>query len=117
MTKKRVNKKAKNKGSIATLFFYFILPTVAVVFIYLILQTEIKFLYKEIHQKEIELEIFQSKLETELVEVQKLTAENRIVEIAKNRLGMVRINNSVENIYLSKLKINQIKRIVNSKYE
>ena len=117
MTKKRVNKKAKNRVSISTVLFYFILPTVAVVFIYLILQTEIKFLYKEIDQKEKELEILQSRLETELVEVQKLTAENRIVGIAKDRLGMVRINNSVENIYLSKLKINQIKRIVDSKYE
>ena len=117
MTKRRVNKKAKSKGSIATLFFYFILPVVAVVFINLILKTEIKFFYKEIDQKEIELEILQSKLETELVEVQKLSAENRIVEIAKDRLGMVRINSSVENIYLSNLKINQIKRIVDSKYE
>ena len=52
-----------------------------------------------------------------MVEVQKLTAEDRIVEIAKDRLGMVRIKNSVENIYLSNLKINQIKRIVDSKYE
>lgn len=117
MTKKRVNKKTKNKGSFTILFFYFILPSVAIVFLYLILQTEIKFLYKEIDQKEKELEILQSKLEIELVEVQKLSAEGRIIEIAKDRLGMVRINNSVENIYLSDLKINQIKRIVDSKYE
>ena len=117
MTKKKANKKPKNKGSIANLFIYFILPTIAVVFLYLILQTEIKFLYKEIDQKEKELEVLQSRLETELVEIQKLSAEGRIVEIAKTRLGMVRISNSVENIYLSNLKINQIKRIVDSKYE
>ena len=117
MTKRRVNKKGKNRGFIKTLLFYFISPTVAIVFIHLILQTEIKFLYKEIDKREIELEVLQSKLETEMVEVQKLTAEDRIVEIAKDRLGMVRIKNSVENIYLSNLKINQIKRIVDSKYE
>ncbi len=117
MTKKKANKKAKKKGSIASLFFYFILPAVAVVFLYLILQSEIKFLYKEIDQKEKKLEVLQNRLETELVEIQKLSAEGRIVEIAKDRLGMVRINNSVENIYLSKLKINQIKRIVDSKYD
>jgi len=117
MTKKRINRKGRNKGFIKTLFLYFISPTVVVVFLHLILQTEIKFLYKEIDRREIELEILQSKLETELVEVQKLTTEDRIVEIAKGRLGMVRINNSVENIYLNNLKINQIKRIVDSKYE
>ena len=117
MTKKRVNKKSRKSGFIKTLFFYFISPTVAVVFLSLILQTEIKFLYKEIDKKEKELDVLQSKLERELVEVQKLTAEDRIVEIAKGRLGMVRINNRVENIYLSNLKINQIKRIVDSKYE
>ncbi len=117
MTKKRVNRKGKKKGFFKTLFFFFILPSVGVVFLYLILQTEIKFLYKELDKKEIELEILQSKLETQLVEVQKLTAEDRIIEIAKGRLGLVRINKSVENIYLSNLKINQIKRIVDSKYE
>ena len=117
MTKKKANKKVKNKGLIANLFFYFILPIVAIVFLYLFLQTEIKFLYKDIDQKEKELAVMQSRLETELVEIQKLSAEGRIVEIAKTRLGMVRISKSVKNIYLSNLKINQIKRIVDSKYE
>ena len=43
--------------------------------------------------------------------------EDRIVEIAKQQLGMVRINTSVENVFVSKLRIDQIKRIVDSKYE
>ncbi|MCF6268290.1 MAG: hypothetical protein L3J41_01105 [Melioribacteraceae bacterium] len=117
MKKKRVNKKAKNKGSIANLFIYFILPTVAVVFLFLILQTEIKFLYKEKDKKEMELGNLQSMIEVKLVEVQKNSAENVIIGYARDSLRMVRINNSVDNIYLSNLKINQIKRIVDSKYE
>ena len=117
MKKKKGNRKTKEKGSVANFIFYFVLPTVVVVFLFLILQTEIKFLYKEIDKKEKELDFLQGKIETELVEVQKLSAEDRIVEIAKDRLGMVRIKSAVENIFVSKLKINQIKRIVDSKYE
>ena len=113
MTKRRVNKKRRKSGFIKTLLFYFVAPTVVIVFLHLILQTEIKFLYNEIDKREIELEILQSKLETELVEVQKLTAEDRIVEIAKVRLGMVRIKSLVENIYLNNLKIKRSKLIFN----
>jgi cell division protein FtsL len=117
MTKRKAKRKGKKSSSIASLFIYFIFPTIAVVFLLLILQTEIKFLYKEIDSKEKNLEVLQNIVEGKLVEVQKLSTEDRIVGIAKNKLGMVRIKNSVENIFISKLKVNQIKRIVDSKYE
>jgi len=116
MTKKET-KKNKSNGSIVSLFFYFIFPTIAIVFLFLILQTEIKFLYKEIDSKEKNFEVLQNIIEGKLVEVQKLSTEDRIVGIAKTRLGMVRIKNSVENIFVSNLKIKQIQRIVDSKYE
>jgi cell division protein FtsL len=117
MTKKKTKKKSKSNSSIMSLFFYFIFPTIAIVFLFLILQTEIKFLYKEIDSKEKNLEVLQNIVEGKLVEVQKLSTEDRIVKIAKTRLGMVRIKNSVENIFVSNLKIKQIQRIVDSKYE
>ncbi|MDA3860669.1 MAG: hypothetical protein PF445_05540 [Melioribacteraceae bacterium] len=117
MTKRRKSKKNDSKGSVANLVLYVLLPSVALIFGFLFLQSEIKLLNKEIYQKEKKVENLLNQLEDKLVNVQKLSAEDIIVEIAKNRLGMVRINSSVENIFVSKLRINQIQRIVDSKYE
>lgn len=117
MTKKRKTKKSKSSISIANVVLYFLLPIVSVIFLFLFLQAEIKFLYKDIYKKEKTIEILQNQLEAKLVDVQKLSAEDRIVEIAKSKLGMVRINSVVENIFVSKLKIEQVKKIVDSKYE
>ena len=110
-------KNTKNEFSIFKILFFIVFPIVIVIFGYLFLQTEIKFLEKEIYQKEKKLEIVQNQLETKLVNVQKLSAEDRIVEIAKLKYGMVRINNIVENITVTQLKIDQITKIVDSKYE
>ena len=79
MTKSEKSKKNKSKGSIASLILYLLLPTVAVIFGFLFLQAEIKFLYKEIYQKEKRVEVLQNQLEEKLVNVQKLSAEERIV--------------------------------------
>ena len=118
MTKKKLKKaKVKSKGSVVSLVLFLLLPIVAVIFGSLFLQAEIKFLNKEIYQKEKRVEILQNQLEACLVDVQILSAESRIVEIAKQRLGMVRISSAVENIFVNKLKVDQIKRIVDSKYE
>lgn len=117
MTKKGSSKKAKNKGVLTSLILYVLLPSVGVIFGFLFLQAEIKILHKEIYQKEKEVEILQNQLEARLVEVQKLSAEERIVEIAKQKFGMVRIFSPVENIFVSELKIKQIQKIVDSKYD
>jgi cell division protein FtsL len=117
MTKKRKSKKSKSKGILASLILYVLLPSVIVIFGILFLRSEIKILYKEIYQKEKEVEILQNQLEARLVEVQKLSAEERIIEIAKQKFGMVRIFSPVENIFVSELKIKQIQKIVDSKYD
>ncbi len=117
MTKKRKTKRDKSNSSTADFVLLFLLPIVVVIFISLFLKAEIKTLQKEIYQKEKKVEIMQNQLEARMVDVQKLSAESRIVEIAKSKLGMVRINGSIQNIFVSKLKIDQIKRIVDSKYE
>ena len=117
MTKKKKLKNTKGKSSVAGLVLFLLLPSVAVVFSSLFLKAEIKILSKEIYQKEKKIEILQNQLEGRLVDVQVLSAESRIVEIAKKRLGMVRINSAIENVFVNKLKVEQIKRIVDSKYE
>lgn len=117
MTKKRKSKKSKSKGILASLILFVLLPLVVVIFGVLFLRAEIKILYKDIYQKEKEVEILQNQLEARLVEVQKLSAEERIIEIAKQKFGMVRIFSPVENIFVSELKIKQIQKIVDSKYD
>mgnify|MGYP001237906302 CR=1 FL=1 len=117
MSKKKKTKRNNSNVSITSIVFYVLMPVVGGIFLFLFLQTEIKFLYKDIYQKEKAIEILQNQLETKLVEVQKLSAEDRIVELAKSRLGMVRINSTVENIFVNRLKIEQVQKIVDSKYE
>lgn len=117
MTKKKKSKKSNTKGLVAPLIIYVLLPAVAIIFGSLFLKAEIKFLNKEIYQKEINIEILQNQLEAKLVDVQILSAEERIIEIAKQKFGMVRISSNVENIFVSEIRIKQIQKIVDSKYD
>jgi cell division protein FtsL len=114
MTKKK--SKAKKSGS-ANIFFFVVFSVVVFVFLSLFLKTEIKFLYKEIDKKENIINNSLQQLETKMVEVQKLSSEERIVNYAKNVLDMVRIKSKTEHISISKLKVKQIEKIVDSKYE
>ena len=117
MTKRKNQKNTKNKISKLKILFLMVFSMVIVIFVFLFLQTEIKFLEKKNYQNGKRLEIVQNQLESKLVAVQKLSSEGRIVEIAKSKLGMVRINTKVEYISINQLKIDQIKKIVDSKYE
>ena len=114
---KRKTRKSKKKGLIGTILFYGVVPIVGSLFIFLILNTENRYLYKEITLLEEELGAIQNRMEARIAEVQKLQSEDRIVNLAKDRLGMIRINQPLEELYVSQEKINRIKRIVNSKYE
>ncbi len=116
MTKKRTQK-SKKKGLIGRIVFYGIIPIVGSLFLFLVLNTENKYLYKEIDLMEGELGALQGRLEERIAEVQKLQSEDRIVNLATERLGMIRIDQPLEELFVSREKINRIKRIVNSKYE
>lgn len=116
MTKKRTQK-SKKKGLIGKILFYGIIPIVGALFLFLVLSTENKYLYKEIDLMEGELGALQGRLEERIAEVQKLQSEDRIVNLATVRLGMIRINQPLEELFVSQEKINRIKKIVNSKYE
>jgi|GEM_PF-1464578 len=117
MIKKENTKQPKRKMSISNLLIFVVFPFVGLIFGFLFLRTEVKFLYKEIYQKEKEVEVVQNMLEKKIVMVQKLTAEDRIVEIAKTKLGLVRVDHRIENISIDQIQIDQIKQIVDSKYE
>ena len=116
MTKKRTQK-SKKKGLIGRIIFYGVVPIVGSLFMFLILNSENRFKYKEIALLEEELGALQNRMESRIAEVQKLQSEDRIVNLATERLGMIRINQPLEELFVSQEKINRIKRIVNSKYE
>ncbi len=59
----------------------------------------------------------QNRIEARMVEIQGLTAENRIVRIAKDSLGLVRPGENLETINVSKEQINQIENLVKEKYD
>lgn len=117
MKKRKNQKNTKSKFSKFKFLFLIVFPMVIVIFGFLFLQTEIKFLEKKMYENGKKLEIVQNQLESKLVAVQKLSSEGRIVDIVKSKLGMVRINNKVEYISINQLKIDHIKKIVDSKYE
>lgn len=115
--KKQKAKRSTKKGSIGRIIIYVIAPIVGSIFLYLILNTENRYLNKKLVSMEEELGVLQNKLESRITEIQKLESEDRIVNLATEKLGMMRIDQTVEQLFVSQEKINRIKRIVNSKYE
>lgn len=89
----------------------------AVLLIYVFVLAEIKTLSKEKVRTQDLLSEKKNKIEAAQVEIQKLTAEERIVRIATDSLGMVRSAQPFETINVNKSQIEQIEKIVNSKYE
>ncbi|NOX67023.1 MAG: hypothetical protein GXO85_14820 [Chlorobi bacterium] len=115
--KKKRTKKSKSRVSLGRILLNVVVPIVGSVFIYLVLHTENRYLLKEVDLLDQELGAIQNRLETKVAEVQKLQSEDRIVKLASERLGMVRIEQPLEQLFVSQEKINRIKKIVKSKYE
>ena len=58
-----------------------------------------------------------NKFEAKIVDVQRLSSEERISKIASDSLHMVKAQRPYPVIELSKYEVEQIKKIVDSKYE
>lgn len=58
-----------------------------------------------------------NKLKAKLVEVQKLTSEERIIKLASEELGMIRIHEVVDTLFVNKDEVKKIERIIAGKYE
>ncbi len=98
----------------------FIMLTVAVAFLlfmYVAVITEIKNMNKDKINKIEKLNEKMNQVELENVEIQRLTAEERIVKIAKDSLGLIRPKENLEVLQVSKEQIEQIKKLVNEKYD
>jgi len=98
----------------------FIMITIAaasLLFIYVAVITEIKNMNKDKINKIEKMNEKMNQIELANVEVQRLTAEERIVKIAHDSLGLVRPNESFEVLQISKEQINQVEKFVNEKYD
>lgn len=98
----------------------FIMLTVAVAFLlfmYVAVITEIKNMNKDKINKIEKLNEKMNQVELENVEIQRLTAEERIVKIAQDSLGLIRPKENLEVLQVSKEQIEQIKKLVNEKYD
>lgn len=111
-----MGKRKKNKPFVRILT-YSISLIIPSLFLYVFIMTEIRSLNKEMAQIEDEISSLQNILEQKIVEVQKLSSEERIVKIAEEKLGLVREGKQLDNLFVSKNKIHQIEKIVNSKYD
>ena len=94
--------------------------TVAVafmLFMYVAVITEIKNMNKDKINKIERLNEKLNQVELANVEIQRLTAEERIVKIAQDSLGLIRPKENLEALQVSKEQIDQIKKLVNEKYD
>ncbi|NLT52447.1 MAG: hypothetical protein GXX85_16215 [Ignavibacteria bacterium] len=96
-------------------FLALIVSVAAIIYVYLV--AELKLLVKEKVQKEELLQAKKSVLSEKEVQIQLLTAEERITEYAKNNLGLVRSIEKFETIKIDKLQLDQISEVINNKYE
>jgi len=94
-----------------------ILCAAAAIITYVGLRQEIEKLKKDINLIEEDIRA-KNGINTQLkVDVQKLKTEERIVQAASEKLGMIKNNQEVNFIEIDKIQLEQITKAVNSKYE
>ena len=107
----------KKKNSFLPMLLMTLLVLIGSIFIYLFSVNEIKAMNKEKNSLVEKLTERTNRLGSRIVEVQKLSSEIRIVKIAKEKLGLIRSTKKYEIIKIDNDQIDQVNRIVNSKYE
>jgi cell division protein FtsL len=105
------------KGASLKIFIVIIVGLAISIFAYVAVLNEIKNLNKEKLNKTEVLKEKQNRIEALNVEIQKLTAEDRIVTFAIDSLRMNRPKEILESIFVSKEQIKQIEKILQEKYD
>ena len=108
--------KDKNQISIKHIIPFFLI-TAFFLIANVMLRKEIKFLTKYSNDKAKFLGIQNEKIEDLNIQVQKLSSEERIVDMAQTSLGLVRPAKELEVIPIVHGQIKQLENIVNGKYE
>lgn len=107
----------KQKKSFSSYYFIIAVTAVGFVFSYLFLTAEIKGLSKSIVEKSQVLDQKNNQLDEVMVEYQRYSSEERVVNIAKDSLGLVRSLKPVDVITVSEKQVIQINRLVNKRYD
>lgn len=105
-----------NRSSLKN-FILAVAAVALVLFTYVVVLTEIKRFNREKITRQEMLNEKLNRIEMKMVEIQKLTAEDRIVKIAQDSLGLIRPEENLEIITVSKEQIKQIEKIINEKYD
>lgn len=105
------------KGSSLKNFIVIVASVSLVLLSYVVVRSEIKRITREKIMKHDLLNERLNRIETKLVEIQKLTAEERIVKMAQDSLGLIRPEENLEIISVSKDQIVQMEKLLKVKYE
>lgn len=105
------------KGSSLKSFLVIVVTAALMLFAYVAIITEIKRMNNEKITKHEMLNERHNRLDEKLVDVQKLTSEDRIVKFAQDSLGLIRPTENLETIFVSKEQIKQVEKILNEKYD
>ena len=105
------------KKTFSVYFTVSVISAMAFIFSYMLLLSENKALAKLKLERQNVLSQKQSDLNQVLVELQKLSSEDRIVSYAKEELGLVRQIKKIDVIPINKKQVIQINKLVKRKYE
>ncbi|KAF0152695.1 MAG: hypothetical protein FD143_1011 [Ignavibacteria bacterium] len=105
------------KGSTLTKFIIVVIAAALILLTYVMLLTDIKRMNKEKITKQEALNERINRIEMQMVEVQKLMSEDKIVRFAQDSLGLIRPADNLETITISKEQVNQILKAISEKYD
>lgn len=105
------------KGTRLSRFIFVVVAFAFFLFSYVVLLTEIKKMNKEKITKQEALNDRMNRIEAKMVEIQKLTSENRIVKFAQDSLELIRPALVFDTLNISKEQLNHIQNFLNEKYD
>lgn len=105
-----------NKNKFLKNFISFFVFTVVVLFVYVILLTEIKSMVRTRVTKQDELNEKKNRIEMMQIEVQKLTAQERIIPIAQDTLGLDKPGLNIDSLTVDKKQLDYLINKINGKY-
>jgi hypothetical protein len=105
------------KGSSLKNFIVIITAVAILLFTYVGAVTEIKRMNRLKISKQDSLNVKLNLVEGKMVEIQKWTAEDRIVVYAQDSIGLFRPSDNLETISVSKDQIKQVEKLLSQKYD
>ncbi len=105
------------KGSSLKSFIVIITAIAVLLFTYVATVTEIKRMNRLKISKQDSLNVKLNLVEGTMVEIQKWTAEDRIVVYAQDTIGLIRPSDNLEIISVSKDQVKQVEKLLSQKYD